>query len=153
MTSDGANVVVSGEEIGMFEHILVATDASGPSRRAVALAGEIAGDHASEVVVLHAVPRVVTPSGTLDLEEPESAREVVETSVRELKDGGVSARGEIIRVHEGHLARGIVETAVSTHADLIVMGARGTSDFGGLFLGGVTQRVLHLAERPVIVVP
>jgi nucleotide-binding universal stress UspA family protein len=137
----------------MFEHILVATDASGPSRRAVVLAGEIAGDHASELVVLHAVPRVVSPSGTLDLEEPKSAREVVEASVRGLKDGGVSARGEIIRVLEGHMARGIVESAASMNADVIVMGARGRSDFGGLFLGGVTQRVLHLAERPVIVVP
>jgi nucleotide-binding universal stress UspA family protein len=142
-----------GKENGMFEHILVATDASDPSRRAIVLAGEIAGDHASEVVVLHAIPRVVSPSGTLDLEEPESAREVVEASVRELKDGGVSARGEIIRVLEGHLARGIVESAASMHADVIVMGARGRSDFGGLFPGGVTQRVLHLAEGPVIVVP
>jgi nucleotide-binding universal stress UspA family protein len=137
----------------MFERILVATDASGPSRRAVALAGDIAGGHASEVVVLHAVPRVVSPSGTLDLENPESARDVVETSVRELKDSGASARGEVIRVLEGHLARGIVESAASMNADVIVMGARGRSDFGGLFLGGVTQRVLHLAERPVIVVP
>jgi nucleotide-binding universal stress UspA family protein len=137
----------------MFERILVATDASGPSRRAVALAGDIAGGHASEVVVLHAVPRVVSPSGTLDLEDPESARDLVETSVRELKDSGASARGEIIRVLEGHLARGIVESAASVNADVIVMGARGRGDFGGLFLGGVTQRVLHLAERPVIVVP
>lgn len=137
----------------MFEHILLATDASGPSRRAVALAGDIARDHASEVIVLHAVPRVVSSSGTLDLEEPESAREIVEASVRELKDGGVSARGELIRVLQGHLARGIVESAASANADVIVMGARGKSDFGGLFLGGVTQRVLHLAERPVIVVP
>ena len=137
----------------MFERILVATDASGPSRRAVALAGDIAGGHASEVIVLHAVPRVVSASGTLDLEEPESAREIIEASVRELKDAGVSARGELIRVLEGHLARGIVESAASMHADVIVMGARGRSNFGGLFLGGVTQRVLHLAERPVIVVP
>jgi len=137
----------------MFEHILVASDASASSRRAVVLAGEIAGCHASEVVVLHAVPRVVSPSGTCDLEEAGSAREIVEGSVRELKDGGVSARGEIIRVLEGHLARGIVESAASMDADVIVMGARGRSDFGGLFLGGVTQRVLHLAERPVIVVP
>ena len=137
----------------MFEHILVATDASGPSRRAVALAGDIAGNHASEVVVLHAVPRVVTPSGTLDLEDPESARGIVEASVRELKNGGASARGEVIRVLEGHLARGIVESAASVSADVIVMGARGSSDFGGLFLGGVTLRVLHLAEGPVIVVP
>jgi nucleotide-binding universal stress UspA family protein len=89
----------------------------------------------------------------MDLEDPESARDVVETSVRELKDSGASARGEVIRVLEGHLARGIVESAASMNADVIVMGARGRSDFGGLFLGGVTQRVLHLAERPVIVVP
>ena len=51
------------------------------------------------------------------------------------------------------MARGIVESAVTVDADAIVMGTRGRSDFGGLFLGSVTHRVLHLAEKPVIVVP
>jgi nucleotide-binding universal stress UspA family protein len=32
------------------------------------------------------------------------------------------------------------------------MGSRGLSDFEGLFIGSVTQRVLHLAPCPVLVV-
>jgi nucleotide-binding universal stress UspA family protein len=46
-----------------------------------------------------------------------------------------------------------VDTAAATGADVVVLGTRGLSDLGGLFLGSVTHRTLHLAEKPVIVVP
>jgi nucleotide-binding universal stress UspA family protein len=137
----------------MFERILVATDSSEPSERAVDLAAGMAEDHGSEIIVLHVVPRVVSRSGTSDLEEPGAAAELVDETVRDLKDRGLNARGEVVRVLEGHMSRGIVESAASADADVIVMGTRGRSDFGGLFLGSVTHRVLHLAEKPVIVVP
>ena len=137
----------------MFERILVATDSSESSTRAVALAAALAEDHGSEITVLHAHPRVVSRFGTSELEDPNTARDLVDETVRGLKDRGLNARGEVIRVLEGHMARGIVETADSAAADVIVMGARGLSNFGGLFLGSVTNRVLHLAEKPVIVVP
>ena len=137
----------------MFERILVAVDPSEQSTRAVRLARALAKDHGSEVVVLHAVPRQVTKFGTSELEVPEAGRELVDRAVRELKDDGANARGEVIRVLEGHVPRGIVETAAGIGADVIVLGTRGISDFGGLFIGSVTHRVLHLAEVPVIVVP
>lgn len=137
----------------MFERILVATDSSEPSERAVEFAAGLAEDHASEIIVLHAVPRVVSRFGTSDLEEPDAARELVDQIVRDLKDRGLNARGEVVRVLEGHMARGIVESAASADADVILMGTRGRTDFGGLFLGSVTHRVLHLAEKPVLVVP
>jgi nucleotide-binding universal stress UspA family protein len=137
----------------MFERILVATDSSEPSMRAVELAGGLAEVHGSEVIVFHAVPRIVSRSGTSDLEEPGAATDLVDEAVRGLKDRGLNARGEVVHVLEGHMPRGIVESAASADADVIVMGTRGRSDFGGLFLGGVTHRVLHLSEKPVIVVP
>ena len=137
----------------MFERILVAIDSSEPSQRAVEFAAGLAKDHGSEIIVLHAVPRVVSRSGTSDLEEPDTARELVDQILRDLKDRGLNVRGEVVRVLEGHMARGIVESAASADADVILMGTRGRSDFGGLFLGSVTHRVLHLAEKPVIVVP
>jgi nucleotide-binding universal stress UspA family protein len=137
----------------MFERTLVATDSSEPSKRAVEFAAALAETHGSEIIVLHAVPRVVSRLGTSDLEEPDAARELVDETLRDLKDRGLNARGEIVRVLEGHMARGIVETAAAADADVIIMGTRGRSDFGGLFLGSVTHRVLHLAEKPVIVVP
>jgi nucleotide-binding universal stress UspA family protein len=137
----------------MFERILVATDSSEPSERAVEFAAGLAKEHGSEIIVLHAVPRVVSRFGTSDLEESDTARELVDQIVRDLKDRGLNARGEVVRVLEGHMARGIVESAASADADVILMGTRGRSDFGGLFLGSVTHRVLHLTEKPVIVVP
>lgn len=137
----------------MFERILVATDSSEPSARAVEFAAALAGEHGSEIVVFHAVPRVVSRFGISDAEEPDAGRELVDGIVRDLKDRGLNARGEVVRVLEGHMSRGIVESAASADADVILMGTRGRSDFGGLFLGSVTHRVLHLAEKPVIVVP
>lgn len=137
----------------MFERILVPTDSSEPSTRAVASAASLAGEHGSEIIVLHAVPRAVSRFGAADVEEPEQARDLVDDVVRHLKDRGLNARGEVIRVLEGHVARGIVETAGAVNADVIVMGTRGLSDLGGLFLGSVTHRVLHLSEKPVLVVP
>ena len=137
----------------MFERILVATDSSEPSARAVEFAAALAGEHGSEIVVFHAVPRVVSRFGISDAEEPDAGRELVDAIVRDLKDRGLNARGEVVRVLEGHMSRGIVESAASADADVILMGTRGRSDFGGLFLGSVTHRVLHLAEKPVIVVP
>ena len=75
--------------------------------------------------MLHAVPRQVTKFGTSELEVPEEGRELVDRAVRELKDDGANARGEVIRVLEGHVPRGIVETAAAIGADVIVLGTRG----------------------------
>jgi nucleotide-binding universal stress UspA family protein len=137
----------------MFERILVPTDSSEPSGRAIEFAAGLAKDHGSEIIVLHAVPRIVSRYGASDLEDPADGRELVDEVVRGLKDRGLNARGDVVRVVEGHVPRAIVESAGNVDADVIVMGTRGLSDFGGLFLGSVTHRVLHLVEKPVIVVP
>ena len=72
----------------MFERILVATDSSEPSARAVEFAAALAGDHGSEIVVFHAVPRIVSRSGTSDVEEPDAARELVDGVVRVSRTAG-----------------------------------------------------------------
>lgn len=56
-------------------------------------------------------------------------------------------------VVEGHAVhRGIVETAQSMSADLIVIGSHGRTGLEKLVLGSVTQRVLGDAHIPVLVV-
>jgi nucleotide-binding universal stress UspA family protein len=53
----------------------------------------------------------------------------------------------------GGPAHPIAEIADEANADLIVAGTRGHSQIAGLLVGSVTQRLLHIAHRPVLVVP
>lgn len=52
----------------------------------------------------------------------------------------------------GDPARTIVETAEARGANLIVVGSRGLSDLGGLFLGSVSHKVNHLSKITMITV-
>ena len=52
----------------------------------------------------------------------------------------------------GHAAREIIEDAQEHDAGVIVMGSRGRGDLTGLVLGSTTHKVIHLADRPVLVV-
>ena len=52
----------------------------------------------------------------------------------------------------GYAAREIVNDAIEVDADVIVMGSRGRGDIAGLLLGSTAHKVIHLSDRPVLVV-
>jgi nucleotide-binding universal stress UspA family protein len=56
-------------------------------------------------------------------------------------------------VRSGSPADEIIRTASELGADLIVMGSRGLGSTRSVLLGSVSDRVLHLAHCPVLVVP
>jgi nucleotide-binding universal stress UspA family protein len=132
----------------MFERIILASDGSAYSAKAIAVVAEIAGKFGSEVIVVHIVEHWSGQPG-MDIEPPEMARGIVDGTVRQLKDVGVSARAEIRRAGPGHAAREILDIAEAEGAGLIVMGSRGLGDWSGLLLGSVTHKVLHLSRLPV----
>ncbi len=136
----------------MFEKILLAVDGSEHSRRAVPVASELARVCHGEVFVLHVREHEVTWAQDVDVETPDEAEELVDGVVRELKDAGASARGEVVRVAFGQAPRVILDAAKHEGVGLIVMGTRGLSDWGRLLMGGVAHRVMHLAECPVLIV-
>jgi nucleotide-binding universal stress UspA family protein len=47
----------------------------------------------------------------------------------------------------------IADVARGFGADVVVVGTRGHTAIGGLLLGSVTQRLLHVAPCPVLAVP
>ena len=53
---------------------------------------------------------------------------------------------------EGDPAGEIIKAAKEHSADIIVMGSRGMGQIGGLILGSVSERVLHAAHGPVLIV-
>jgi len=136
----------------MFERILLATNGSPSSRKAADVAADIGQKYGAEVVVLHVREQKITKLGAYVVDQPYEDANFVDEIVRALKDAGVSARSEVQTAPLGGVPHVILEMAKELDAGLIVMGSRGVSDWEGLFLGSVTHRVLHLAQRPVFVV-
>ena len=134
----------------MFERILLAVDGSEHSAKAVPIAADLAFRYGGELVVFHARERDLALGE--DVETSKEAMELVDGIVRELKDTGISARGEIVRVPSGHTPRAILDAARDETVDLIVMGTRGLSDWNRLLMGSVAHKVVHLADVPVLVV-
>lgn len=52
----------------------------------------------------------------------------------------------------GPIAETIVQFATSHHCDQIVMGTRGLGAIGGVLMGSVTTKLLHLTHLPVTLV-
>lgn len=145
-------------------------DGSEHSDRALARAIEIAKKFGSELTVMHVysvyvqpvmVPEPTTPGspGVPILTSQEVTRVVEaarEAGNRILKDAEEKARPEKVQVKkllvEGHAVQEIVEAGKKENFDLIVLGARGISHIREMFLGSVTDGVIHHATCPVLVV-
>ncbi len=135
----------------MFHRILLAVDASEHSDRAESLAGELARALDGEILVFHVREKAAVRFGSFDVNLDESEIDIADETAKWLKEAGISARPERHTAYHGHTAKMIVEGAQEYGADLIVMGSRGLSDLGGIFLGSVAHKVLHLATCPVLI--
>jgi nucleotide-binding universal stress UspA family protein len=143
----------------MFKHILVPVDGSPTAQKAVEKAAGLAKAFGSEVTALYVIdPYPFTGLGS-DFAYGQSeylaaataeAREATEAARATLAAAGLQVA---TRVSEAHAAwRGILETAESLGADLIVMGSHGRRGLEKMVLGSVAQRVLSHAHLPVFVV-
>ncbi len=138
----------------MYDRILVAMDYSEMSERAMAAARELALLSKGEVWVLHVREREAGGKvGLLPASESYSgAEEAVEATVEKLTQAGVKAQGKIRTTVFGYAAAEIVSDAKENDVDIIVMGSRGRGDLAGLVLGSTAHKVIHLTDRPVLVV-
>jgi nucleotide-binding universal stress UspA family protein len=136
----------------MFQRILLAVDGSEHSFRAVPVAGDLARRCDGEVIVLHVREHEVTWGADIDIETDREAMKLVDDVVRQLKEQETNVRGEVVRVPRGNAPKAIVDIAHRESVGLIVMGTRGLSDWGRLLMGSVADKVMHLADCPVLVV-
>ena len=138
----------------MYDKILVAVDHSEHSDRAVAAARDLAVLSKGEVWVLHLRERETgAKTGVLAIDETTAdAKAKVAAAVDLFTRAGVKAHGEVRNTIFGFAAREIVGDAEEIGADVIVMGSRGHGDLVGLLLGSTAHKVIHLSDRPVLIV-
>jgi len=137
----------------MYERILVALDHSAASERVLAAAKELASMSKAKVWVLHLREReVIAQMGDVPSETEDEATQAVNGAVKELTGLGVEAHGEVRDTTFGHAAREIMADAKEHDVNVIVMGSRGRGDLAGAILGSTAHKVIHLADRPVLVV-
>jgi len=137
----------------MYERLLVAVDHSVSSERALAAAKDLATLSKGEVWVVHLREREVMPrTGLVPTESDDEATAGVKAAVETLTTAGIKAHGIVEDTVFGHAARYIVDAAREHDAGVIVMGSRGRTDLAGLVLGSTAHKVIHLSDRPVLVI-
>ena len=138
----------------MFERIVLAVDGSPSSEEATRTAIGFAEKTGASVEVVHVREHdaiVSKASSGPDLETGEEAEVLLSGVVNKLKEAGVTAHGSMRRSPTSRVAQEIIASADETGADLIVVGSRGLSSFSGMLLGSVSNKLVHLAGRPVLV--
>ena len=137
----------------MYEKILLAVDHSAASDRALAAARDLATLSKGEVWVLHLQEREVIPQlADPPTESVTDAEAPVDSAVKTLTDAGVTAHREVRQTTFGKAAKEIVADAKLHDVGVIVLGSRGRGDMAGLVLGSTAHKVIHLSDRPVLVV-
>jgi nucleotide-binding universal stress UspA family protein len=138
----------------MFDKILVAIDHSEISDRALAAARDLALPSKGEVWVLHLREReIATKTGVVLTDETaDEASAAVSAAADKLTAAGVKAHSHVGTTIFGYAARSIVDDAIEHDVDVIVMGSRGRGDLAGLVLGSTAHKVIHLTDRPVLIV-
>jgi len=140
----------------MYRRILVATDFSRGAELAWDAARELARAHGAELVLLHVfmeMPsfRFADAAQVQRLYEQQrlGVEETLNQQVEAARAAGLMAT-PLLRT--GAPAETILAAAREERADLIVIGAHGERGITPLLVGNVAERVVRLADRPVLIV-
>ena len=141
----------------MYKRILVPTDASVYSRRALVSALEIARKFQSEVVLLFVTytPEAYwgyNPAYTIEVSKEqieETGNHTLMATLEGVEVGDVPLKQKKI---SGHPSSVILEEISNENIDIIVMGSHGYGPVAGAVLGSVSQRVLRKSTCPVLIV-
>ncbi len=137
----------------MYDNVLVPTDGSDVSEKAVEHAIHQAKQDGATLHVLHTVDADTLPSSvssiSVDDEFKQMGEEIVDGVVEQAENEGVEAVGTVI---SGSSAEQIVKYASENDIDLIVMGTHGRTGIGRVLSGSVTEHVVRSATVPVLVI-
>ena len=145
----------------MYQRILVATDGSALSKKAVKHAISLAASTGASLVALKVVPRYPVSffdgSATLTVETVSEAEKKwvtdaesqLDAVVKEAQSAGVKAKTAVVK--SDLIAESIISAARKHKADLVVMASHGRKGIKRILLGSEALAVLTHSEVPVLI--
>ena len=145
----------------MYTSILVATDGSDLSHKAVTSGIDLAVLTGARLTILKVVPRYAQTyfEGAIPVSMDDSARieqqwinegqRVVDAYQPQALEKGVKV--QTVVVQSDLVAEGIIAAATQHNADLIIMASHGRKGISRLLLGSETQHVLTHSHTPVLI--
>ena len=138
----------------MSSTILLAADARHDVAEPIELARELSQGTQGRVLVLHIHEFSIGKYGRIQLCCAEDqAEDILARIVALLRESGVQAEWQIRETNSGNAARAILDAADQHDAHVIVLGSNLRTDVPLIPLGSVSHKLLHMARRPVLVVP
>ncbi|MFQ5649309.1 MAG: universal stress protein [bacterium] len=139
--------------MALFTKILCPVDFSDASRHALQYARAFAEIFSSELVLLHVSPNITEAYSALMPDFPTYGLQREEDLADKFSDFANDWTGKLKKViRAGTPYIEIVEYAKESDFDLVILGAKGHSNFERLFLGATGEKVARLADRPVLTV-
>jgi nucleotide-binding universal stress UspA family protein len=142
----------------MFNHLVIATDGSQASEKAVAQGLALArqlGARVTMVTVTEPLPPMMAGDAlAVSLQEFAKA---AEAHADRVLSGAAAAAGssgvpcEVVHVRDRFPAEGIIETAKGRGGDLIVVGSHGRRGVSKLLLGSQANSIVTQSSIPVLV--
>lgn len=138
-----------------YRHVLVAFDASPEAELALAHAVAMAQVYHAKVTIVAVVPPPPllawqAPGGMRGMHEAE--QEELDKALRKAADGVPDDLSVTTQLLDGDPARELLRIARDGDFDVIVMGSRGRGRMTAALLGSVSNRMMHDADVPVIVI-
>jgi nucleotide-binding universal stress UspA family protein len=146
----------------MIKKILVATDASAASNRAVSMAAHMAACHEADLLILHVIRDMQLPTlmkKSPDLEDFANTRENILRQVAEtiLQEAEARANKEGAKkvqtaIGSGDPATSVIGFAKRRNIDTIVVGTRGLGKFKEILMGSVSRKIANNAEANCFII-
>jgi nucleotide-binding universal stress UspA family protein len=143
----------------MFSNILVPTDGSKLSEKAIKQAVQFAKKIKARITAVHVIPKFHTFTYQMEMLEataPEYAKSSVEQAQRYLEYvRRVAAAADVdcdaVHVTGDQPYKEIIKVAKKKSCDLILLASHGRRGIEGFLLGSETQKVLTHSDIPVLV--
>ncbi len=139
-----------------MQRILVAIDGSEGAAKAVRLAADIAMRFGARLTLLYVVPRLLLPPDVYGVTLADVEREhrayadrVVSEALAKLDEPGLRADAQVLY---GSPAEAIAEAAAAPDVGMVAVGSRGRGAVARVLLGSVSDRLVHISTKPVLVV-